>query len=352
MEKISILEKVDLLSIIGKKLSFLLLSILIISCSTKDEPLKVAISPYQDIAMIVNIKNLNLEEKYNIQVDLLTMNWEDILPAISSAGKTADIGYGSLTEYLTKVNNLNKNSKDPVLFIYPAYIFKGGGFITFNNEILPFDSENILQQEFVDSFLSKKIGAQKNSIYEMMLYSLAIKNKIDLTRLTIYDTPLNDGILAIQNGSLDITAAGLTQITEAKKNSGTVVLTMDDLGFADITGFICKKSVFIEKKEEISSIIKMWFECVDFVFSNLDKNSIHSLDYLNKMASTQYTFDQYKQALSQEYFPRSIAESNSVILSDEGTFSYRRISEEIIEYLVVNNIVDQKPSIPNFINIK
>jgi ABC-type nitrate/sulfonate/bicarbonate transport system substrate-binding protein len=216
--------------------------LLLSSCnwSTKDK-LTVAISPYQDIAMIVNIENLELEKKYNTEVDLQTMNWEDILPAIASSGKTVDIGFGSLVEYLTKANNINKDTKDPLLFIYPAYIYKGGGFITFIQNIPIINSTNFNDTSIVKSFLQNKIGAQKNSLYEMLLFNLARKNNVPYKDLKIFDTPMNDGLLATQNGSLDISSAGLTQITEALKNNGRVVLTWTTWGLQMLQDSFVKK---------------------------------------------------------------------------------------------------------------
>lgn len=243
-------------------------------------------------------------------------------------------------------------SQDPVLFIYPAYIFKGGGFITFNKDVPKLTTDNIYDSSTVNSFFNNKIGAQKNSVYEMMLFSLAKRNNINTKDLTIYDTPLNDGLLASQNGSVDIASAGLTQITEALKNKGRVVLTMDDLGFADITGFICKKSTLEKREKEVKALLKMWFDCVDFVMQDIENNSKWSLEYLNQKAATQYTFEQYKTALSQEYFPISIKEAQNVIISNKGLFSYERISEEIISYLVDNEIISKNPPLPKFINVE
>lgn len=327
------------------------LLLIITGCKNDKEVLNVAISPYQDIAMIVNIESLKLEEKYKTDVKLMTMNWEEILPAISSAGKTADIGFGSYIEYLTKYPKLNQDTKDPVLFIYPAYIFKGGGFITYDS-IQPFIRSNIDSISLVNSFFENKIGAQKNSVFEMMLYSLANRNNYDITNAKIFDSPLNDAILATQNGSLDIAAAGLTQITEANKNGGKVILTMEDLGFADITGFICKQSTYENRKKDINNLIKMWFECVAYVFKDLEANSVYSLKYLDEKAATKYTFDQYRTALNQEYFPKSISEANKEILTNKGLFYYKQIQSEIINYLTTNNVIEAKYQAPDFITIE
>jgi hypothetical protein len=354
MEKNSLLEKL----LMNKKTNSLILLFVLLfgfsSCQKESNKLKIAISPYQDIAMIVNINNLKLQEKYSVNIDLVTMNWEDILPSVASAGKTVDVGFGSLTEYLTKCNNLNDSTNDPVLFIYPAYIYKGGGFMSFNKNVPIITKENSSNDSIIRKFLSYKIGAQKNSIYDMILFSLANRHKIPIKELKIYDTPMNDGFLASQgkNPSIDITSAGLTQITEGNKNGGRLVLEMENVGFADITGFICKKSTLENKRGQIESFIKMWFECTNYVFENIDVNSKFSLQYLDKKAATKYTLEQYKVALSQEYFPKSIIEAQKTIVSDSGLYSYKKISTDVIEYLYSNSIVRKKPSMPQFINVK
>jgi hypothetical protein len=353
MEKNCVLEK--LLKLINCFPFILLTCVLLEFSSCKNEDiLKVAISPYQDIAMIVNKDNLNLEEKYKTKLELVTMNWEEILPSVVSAGETVDIGFGSLTEFLTKYENINNSTKDTILFIYPAYIYKGGGFLTFNKDVPFITKDNVSNDSIVHRFLSYKIGAQKNSIYEMILFSLANRHNIQFKKLKIYDTPMNDGFLAAQgsNPSIDITSAGLTQITEGFKHDGRLVLEMENIGFADITGFICKQSTLNNKREQIENFIRMWFECVDYVFKDINENSKFSLKYLNEKAATKYSLEQYKTALSQEFFPKSIIETENSIISDTGLYSSKKISKDIIEYLYTNSIVKIKPPIPQFIYIQ
>lgn len=331
-----------------------ILSLILGSCTSRNNVVKVAISPYQDIAMIVNIKNLCLEEKYGTSVEFYSMNWEDIMPAVASAGQTVDIGFGSLTEYLTQYSKLNKNTRDPVLFIYPAYIYKGGGFMTFNAGIPEINRETVGNDSILHLFLSQKIGAQKNSIYEMIIYSLAKKAKIPYGEIQLFDVQLNDGFLAAQGKKpdIDITSVGLTQITEGLKHGGRLVLEMESVGFADITGFICKKSTFEHRRKDVENIVKMWFECTAFVLSDIDDNSTYSRDYLDKNAATQYTIDQYKTALSQEFFPITIHEAEKHIISDSGLFPYKQISSDIIDYLRDKGIIKDSIPIPTFIDIE
>ncbi len=137
--------------------------------------LKVAISPYQDIGMIQNIEPLGLDKKYGLKPELITLGWEDIIPAMASAGSTFDLGYASYIEWLTKYQNLNKGTSDRIIFIYPAYVFKGGGFISFNSSIPILEPDDIKNAEKVHDFLNNRIGAQKNSMFDMMLFGLAKK---------------------------------------------------------------------------------------------------------------------------------------------------------------------------------
>lgn len=296
--------------------------------------LTVAISPYQDIAMIVNADSLKLESKYALKLNLVTMSWEDILPAVASAGRTVDVGFGSLTEYLTKYGEFNKNASDSIMFIYPLYVFNAGAFVTFNDSVPSLNKETIKDTTVVKQFLGYRIGAQRESIYEMMLYALAGRVGVNPKDLNLFDTPLNDGFLAASSHSLDISSAGLTQLTETLKLNGRVVLNMDALGFADITGFICKKSTLVTHDKEIRALIQIWFDCVSHVFADIDRNSHNSLEYLRTTASTDYTLEEYKKALSQEFFPKSLADSKEVFLRSNGVYSLRRISSEVNEYLL------------------
>jgi ABC-type nitrate/sulfonate/bicarbonate transport system substrate-binding protein len=274
------------------------------------------------------------------------MAWEDILPAVASAGQTVDVGFGSLTEYLTKYSKLNEGNPDPILFVQPLYVYNGGGFVALDPKIKPLDATALKDPQAVATFLNYRIGAQKQSIYEMMLFTLAHRANIPISSLKVYDMPLNDGLLALQSGSLDVSAAGLTQVNEAEKRNGRLVLSMEDGGFADITGFIVRKSTLDAKRAQIENLIRIWFDCVNYVLSDPQNNSTNSLAYLRKNAATQYTYEEYSTALSQEYFPRSLAELQTGLLASGSKYDFARISGEIIAYLTENKIISSPPPVP------
>src|ERR1041385_6745452 len=145
-------------------------SLLLASChsnldqKTDRQTLHVAISPYQDLAMLTTYKSLGLDHKEGINLDLVTLQWEDVIPSLASAGRTVDIGFGSLIEFLTKYPRLNAGASDPLVYVYPTYVFKGGGFVSFNAKVPNLDDQpSPPPPDVVRKFFSFRLGAQKSS---------------------------------------------------------------------------------------------------------------------------------------------------------------------------------------------
>ena len=318
--------------------------------ANRGNAIRLGIAPYQDIAMIVNVEPLGLEKKYGTQLQLVTMGWEEILPSVASIGRALDMGFGGYIEYLTKYENINAGSSDPVLFLYPAYVFKGGAFVTFKPDVPTLSRTKVeeAKSDAVSKFLRYRIGAQRGSVYEMMLFHLANKHGIDFRQVNIIDTPLDQGFLAAEQGSLDIAEAGLTQRTEAERRGARTVLTMDDLGFADLTGFIVKKSTYDRRRKDVENVIRMWFDSVAYVLSDIDKNSKYSLAYLDRTASTRYTLAEYKKALDQEYFPRNLTEAKAQLIDESGRFSAVVIGKAANQYLVQKGTIKKPAPLPEF----
>jgi ABC-type nitrate/sulfonate/bicarbonate transport system substrate-binding protein len=321
-------------------------------CSKSEKTdIQMAISPYQDLAMMINIYPLGLDRKYGTSVNIKTIPWQDTLPALASAGGDIDIGFASLTEFLAKEENLNKGSKDPLLFIFPAYVFKGGAFITFRKDMKPIFHSGSFDNAALRNFLQSRIGLSKNTLYEMLVYQFARNSNIPPNRVNIIDIPFDEGLLATEKGDLDVAAVGLTQLTEALKRGGRILFDMDEIGFADITGFVCKKSTLEKKQKKIENVIRMWFDATAYVMSNLDTNSRHSLDYLRRNSATRYTIEEYKRALGQEYFPTTVSQAARDMISPDGRYAYQKIYEAASDFLVTEGAVSKRPDKPQFIQI-
>jgi ABC-type nitrate/sulfonate/bicarbonate transport system substrate-binding protein len=313
------------------------------SVSTDIPVLKVGIAPYQDMALLMNSESKSLQEKYNLELDLVTLAWEDLTPAISSATDSLDIAFASITEFITNERNINRNTDDPLVFIYPAYVFLGGSFVSFNHDVPVIKKDDLQNIQKLKDFLGYNFAAQKKSAYEMMLFSVAKEAGVDFKDVNIFNIGAGDGLLAAINGSVDVSSAGLTQRNEAIEQGGRVVLTMGDLGFVDIAGFVVKQSVLDEKREEITNFIKMWYDSINYVMSDIDNNSFGSIEYLNQQSSTNYTIDSFKKALEQEFFPINIDDVKNTILTKNSRFDFENISNILINYLLEIRIIGEEP---------
>ena len=187
---------------------------------TRSTNITVLISPYQDLAMLTNIEHLGLEKKYGTSVEIITIPWEETYPTLLSASKTADMGFASYADFLTKRANLNKGSDDPLLFISPAYIFKGGSFITFKDNPVVIDKQSLDNPQKLKAFLGQRLGFPKSTLYQMIVYYIARKAGVKPDDVKFTDVGFDAGLLGAKAGDLDVTAVGLTQLTEALRDQG------------------------------------------------------------------------------------------------------------------------------------
>jgi hypothetical protein len=153
--------------------------------------------------MMVNIHPLHLDQKYGTSVDIKTIPWENTLPALASASGDVDLGFASLAEFLAKEENLNKGTTDPLIFIFPAYVFRGGAFITFRSDMAPILRDNRYDTAALRQFLSSRIGLSKNTTYQMLVLRFAHQIDFPRDKLRIVDISFDDGLLAAEKGALD-----------------------------------------------------------------------------------------------------------------------------------------------------
>ena len=313
--------------------------------------LKVGIAPYQDMALLINPKQKELQEKYDLNLELTTLAWEDLTPAVSSATDSVDVAFASLTQFVTNERNINRNSDDPLVFIYPAYVFLGGSFVSLNPDVEAITKNDLGNKEKLQKFLKHSFAAESKSQYEQMLFMVAKQAGVDFNTVKITNIGAADGLLAAMNGSVDATAAGLTQRNEAIQKGGRVVLDSADIGSVDIAGFVAKQSVLDSKRDEIEDFIRIWYESLGYVLSDPDTRSSDSIAYLNKQSSTDYTVDTFKEALSHEVFPRSVKESQEKLVSPGSEYDLNRTKNALVEFLLANKVITEAPQNITLLNV-
>ena len=185
----------------------------------------------------------------------------------------------------------------------------------------------------------------------MLLFDLAKRANVPFKDVKIVDMDSGDGLLAAVNGSVAIAAAGLTQKNEAKARKGRIVLEMEALGQVDIAGFIARRSTLETRRADIEKFIRIWLGVNDYVLADVDAHSKASIEWLNKTSSTKYTLEQYKDALSQEVLPRSIAEVKGQVLSPDAPYYWRRVFDVTANYYVDNKLIPKLPENVNMLDI-
>ena len=86
--------------------------------------------------------------------------------------------------------------------------------------------------------------------------------------------------------------------------------------------------------EELTKLVRIWFESVRALFSNVDQQSEYLRAYLDKAASTKYTLEEYKAALEFQEFPRSVTEAEALFINPDGTFYWKRNWDIINDFLL------------------
>jgi len=101
----------------------------------------------------------------------------------------------------------------------------------------------------------------------------------------------------------------------------------------ELNAFACKESTFKKRKKDIENLVRMWYDCTNYVIGDVDHNATETLAYLKKNAATQYTLNEYKRTVAEEYFPKSMKEAEERLVSSDSDYSMHQQGENVLEYL-------------------
>lgn len=306
--------------------------------------IRYGISPYQDTALPIAAQEMGLYKKNGLDVEFISVAWEDIVPSLASAGKTFDVAIGSINVLLPKAENINIKGGGDIIFYCPFYVFKGTSLMMQKDSKMiplteflkkyPNDRQRAIK-ETTEQLKAKRIGVPQGTLHEQMLYAaldiagMDPKKDVDLRYIK-----LADGLPAFLAGDLDITGAGVTQRTEAARHGHKVFMDVESLGFAEIVGLVTTKEFAEAHPEELKKLVRIWFESMGVLFSDVDKYSQSVLQYLEKNASTKYTLEEFKKALEFQEFPRSIQAANDLFAEEDGKFYWKKTWDVVNDYLL------------------
>jgi ABC-type nitrate/sulfonate/bicarbonate transport system substrate-binding protein len=144
--------------------------------------IRYGISPFQDTAMPVLGEAYGLYRKNDLNVQLVTVPWEDIVPSLASGGGTVDVAIGSINTFLPRAENIDVVGGGDVVFYEPFYVFKGASLMLRSGSgLLPVsyflkkypNDRNKAIKDAMDQLRGHPIAVPKGTPYEQMLRTLA-----------------------------------------------------------------------------------------------------------------------------------------------------------------------------------
>jgi len=312
-------------------------------CASQSQQIRYGISPYQDTAMPVVAQSMDLYRKNGLNVELVNVAWEDIIPSLASHGRTIDVGIGSINLLLPRAENINAQGGGDVIFYYPLYVFKGAALmVSKESGVRPLseflakypNDRNRAIKEAVQQIVGMTVGVPQGTPYEeMLMYAFKTAGEDYRKEVKLTYVNLQDALPAFLGGHLQVSGAGVTQRTEAQRHGARVFMQMEDINFAEIIGLVTTQHYAAAHSSELDKLERIWFESVDYLMNDVDHRAAPVLSYLAKTASTKYSLDEYKQALGFQLFPRSEQEARQLFLDPAGRFYWKTwgpAGEEIV----------------------
>jgi len=301
--------------------------------------------------MPVMAESMDLYRKNGLNVELVNVAWEDVIPSLASRGRTIDVGIGSINLLLPRADNINVQGGGDVVFFYPLYVFKGAALV------VPKDSKVRPLSDFLAKYPNDRtraiteavrqiagmtVGVPQGTPYEQMLmYVFKTAGQDYRNAVKLRYVNLQDALPAFLAGQLEVCGAGVTQRTEAERHGGRVFMQMEDINFAEIVGLVTTRHYATTHKAELDKLKRIWFESVDYLMQDVDHRSAPVLGYLARTASTKYSLDEYKQALGFQVFPRSEQQDYELLLDPNGRFYWRRTWDIVNDYLISTGAINK-----------
>ena len=273
-----------------------LLSCFAVGCgggsSGGSEQIRYGISPFQDTAMPVMAQSMGLYKSNGLNVELLNVGWEDVIPSLASRGRTIDVGIGSINLLLPRAENINVQGGGDVVFYYPFYVFKGAALLVQKESKVRPVSEFLAKYptdrtraitEAMRQIEGMTVGVPQGTPYEQMLMS-AFKTAGQDYRKAVKLTyvKLADALPAFLAGQLQVCGAGVTQRTEAERFGHRVFLQMEDINFAEIIGLVTTRHYADGHRDQLEKLRSVWFESVDYLMGDVDQRYRASVELFGR----------------------------------------------------------------------
>ncbi|MEA3016584.1 MAG: NitT/TauT family transport system substrate-binding protein [Sphingomonadales bacterium] len=321
-----------------------------ISPETEVVVVRYGITPYQDSALPVVAERRGWYAEENLRVELVPLTWDQVMPALRSG--TIDAAIYNFNSFLPAYANSAEGTDRAPVFYSPLYVFHGqaimvrraDGMRTLDPSAAPARAPTPAEVAAVAAQLrGKRIAITRGTELEQIV--LAALSAAGLTErdVTIIHAAPEDSLAAFIAGDVDAFAAGLTERVEARRRGGIELLTQSDVMSPVTDGLVTTRAFARDNPEALDKLVRLWFRTIEYVGSDVQRNSTEIRDYLRTSASTRYSPEEYAIAWSFEFFPRSPAEARQVFSSPTSRYYWRRSWDDVGRFLVEHGTIRSAP---------
>jgi ABC-type nitrate/sulfonate/bicarbonate transport system substrate-binding protein len=296
------------------------------------QPIKYAISPYQDTALPFVAERNGWYSENGLNVDLKLLDWGNVMDAV--AGGAVDVAIQNFNSFQATYHNINDRGGD-VVFYYPLYIFRGAAIMSRPESGMKSVNELIKQTNgnrdeairmAAMQLKGKRVITTKGTEMEQVVLAAIAKAGLDPeTDVKIVNAQPADGLRAFIAGEADAFSGGLTERTEARRQGAIELLSSADVTAPVIDGLVTTRSFAAKHSKELDQLVEIWFRTIRWMDENLENRSKIVIDYLSSKGSTKYSVDEYKYAwYDAEVFPRDVDAIKKAVFDENAPYFWKK----------------------------
>ncbi len=306
----------------------------------------LGISPFQDTLLPLVAERKGWFEEANLDVELKTLGWEAIMPAVASGA--VDVAINNTTGVISVAN------REPnVIYWYGWNPFTEGAALIGSKDgdlktVEQLQKQGLSEKEAVDqalkqlrgktivTTLSSDMGKAVNSALESVGMSRKDVKLVDLNP--------DQGLAAFLAGRTgDAYLGGVPQRTKAVKEGFPIIASGPQLAPPPINGFVTTKSFAEANEEQMLTLMNVMFKTIQHCNQNTDDCADIIVGELNKTTGGGLTNADFKAFWQKiENYAANPQEVQEAILDPSGYAYWKKTWDGDNEYLV-----EQEKTIPS-----
>ena len=313
--------------------------------------IKIALSPYQDVATVIIGIEKGIFEKYNLEPEIIPIDWN--LGSEMLESKSVHFANMSGANAVAKIDNLPNIRFSNLLYIWEANAVIGQKdselktFEDFKDEGMSDEdaAEATIKQLAGLSAIVAREGGPANFLRSICKWAgVDFDEEIDPN---IIDMGAEVGLPAFFKGEGDIFLPGIPQMDKLSKEGYPIIIRLKDIpapGLVMQAGFGTYASFAEENFDVLVRFQAVLFDAIRFVEENPDEGFKIIADYVNSQSAAgldpEVLRDKYWNKL--EYFPLP-EESYKLTILEDGTRYWKSRWAELYESYESADVIHDPP---------